>query len=261
MPTLTVAQDDECPELEVRGRPSKASIRSLAERITCLEDSLRLLERIASQANPSTSAQRDRQPAAALDHGTEATVDLHDAIENAKERLGRHERFVEFAGSNWSFALAGVTSRHDRITDAYLDSGGIVRTRENRDQSVIPVVAFTPSLGMFCDGREDCQDRFGVGPLIVATPGVFETDKVPWMLGVGVMFSVRSDSKGSSVGIGLSYAFERMPLLREDFRIGSEAPSDGMGGWLEPVFVDRTTDSWMVVVAFSLGNSRTAGAE
>ena len=120
-------------------------------------------------------------------------------LKEGEERLRQVQLFQEFANGNWSIAFGGI-DRGSHITAAGLDSNGIVKVTATEDQDVLPLVAFTPSLWVgnseqdYDDG--DYNDRFGVGPMIVANPGFVDPDSgSPWLLGVGVMLAVRSASR------------------------------------------------------------------
>ena len=215
------------------------------------------------RSGPGTRTQTNRENEEESDQDEENDREADQVEENEggseQAALGRMQLFQEFANGNWSIAFGGI-DRGSHITAAGLDSNGIVKVTATEDQDVLPLVAFTPSLWVgnseqdYDDG--DYNDRFGVGPMIVANPGFVDPDSgSPWLLGVGVMLAVRTDSRGSSVGIGFAYALERLSMLRDDFRPNERAPLNAMGSPLEPVFENRTTSSWMFVVAFSIGNA------
>ena len=174
-------------------------------------------------------------------------------------KASKQRTFDEFANGNWSVAVVHA-SGGKRITDAIVDSG-VVRVKKTEDQGLRPAVVFSPPLRV---GKRDLikhpdtngyNYRFGWGPMFMATPSVLNLDQnSDWVLGAGLMLAIRTDQRGSSLGIGLAYGVERSRMLREDFRANELAPTDSRGV-LQPIFEDRTTGSWMFVVAFSLGNA------
>ena len=281
-PSPSVAQTNPCPP-EPTGRPSKATVRQLEERIECLKNLRRqavtqsgqgaVEEQLLAGMRRSLS---NRPPAdeealwKAFEDGftnlpgqVDSSSEDWDLVLNAmiardQQQTASHELFDEFANGNWSAAFAAVHGR-SRITAAELDSAGIVRITEKKDEDFQPVVVLTPSLLTGKTDAGEYRDRLGIGPMFVASPGIVGSidEDVPWIMGAGVMLAARTDDRGSSMGIGFGYALERAKALREDFAANMPAPLDGTGGYLEPVFENRTTGSWIFVLAFSLGNANT----
>lgn len=254
-PTLAAAQTaDPCPK-PLGGRPSKATIRSIEARIECLQNTTQsqasLLRLLSVLGQSALSLVDDAEIARAAEATNQEARDL-------EEKSTKQEVFNEFANGNWSLAFGGI-DRGSHITAAELDPNGLVKVTGTGDHDIRPVVAFTPSLwaNNSVDDYDtgEYNDRFGLGPMVVANPGFLDPDgDSPWLVGVGLMLAVRTDNRGSSLGIGFAYALEQLKMLREDFTPNELAPLDAMGSRLEPVFEDRTTSSWMFVVSFSIGN-------
>lgn len=253
---LAEARDDGsdlCPE-EPKGRPSKATIRQIEQRLACLQSQL-----LAKEAMLASSF---LQPTAAKSDATASRQEQEEArkeILRLKEEATRQELFDEFGNGNWSLALAGSRSSSRRIAAAEIDAHGIVRVTENRTRDIMPVAVYTPKLWTGKDQDDKPRLAFGVGPMAVANLGILGLDDdMPQLLGAGIMVSARSDERGSSVGIGIAYTFERAKLLRDEFVPGQPAPLGADGAHLAPLYADRTTEAWMLVVGFSLGNAKAA---
>lgn len=259
LPAQVVGED--CPP-EPEGRPSKATIRLLEERAACFR---RLAAREATAPNLEgflslfmARATEDEKSAVkkAQETAQNAEATAQEAAAEATRKAIQHEVFDEFANGNWSLAF-GELIRGVHITSADLAPGGIVRVTGRGDHDIQPIAVYSPSLWVRGAERDTTEPpRFGLGPMIVSSLGFLDPDSdSSWLLGAGVMLGVRTDSRGSSIGIGLGYALEQLPSLRDDFVPGEVAPLDPMGNPLEPLFEDRTKSAWLLAVSFSVGRA------
>ena len=153
----------------------------------------------------------------------------------------KHGVFTYGAGS-----AAMFPSR--RVIDARLDEKHIVKAVEYADDSVRPllVVSYFPRDLTWGIGNR----RWGFGPMLV-----YDVDNPSENLGLGFMLGVSrsGDAEGPvSFGIGVAYHLDnKARTLREDFAIDQQAPRDGTGAFLEPVYVERTGHSMIVTVTVS----------
>ena len=191
--------------------------------------------------------------------GSEETLNEQAAEERAeaaaKQEKEEAEKHLKFAGSNLGFALAGAHFLGDPlVTKARLDPDGRVQVVETLSRDVRPAVLYSILPWTWKN------DRVGLGPLVVASPGLTE-GQVPVAFGAGLILSVASSDRGSSVGVGLVYALDaRVPTLREDFIPGEMAPMV-MDEAMEPQFVKRTRSTLMLVVSYSPARKKNGGGK
>jgi len=133
------------------------------------------------------------------------------------------------------------------VTNARVAHDGTVEIVEtlNRDIRLAGVYSMMPWTWK--------NDRVGLGPLVVASPGI-EKGQTPITIGAGLLLAVRSSARGGSVGIGVVYGLDaEIKVLREDFIPGELAPVDPATRMrlTEPVYVRKTRSSLMPVVTYS----------
>ena len=135
-----------------------------------------------------------------------------------------------------------------RVIDARLDENHITKAVEYADESVRPllVISYFPRALTWGIGNR----RWGFGPMLA-----YDVSNQTENLGLGFMLGVSrsGDAEGPvSFGIGVAYHLDnKARTLREDFAIDQQAPRDGTGAFLEPVFVERTGHSMIVTVTVS----------
>ena len=217
-------------------RPSRASLEALETLLACQEDQ-RSLEFVGLLPEVQ---------------GFTRAAGAASEVRDTHRQIVTERRFLEFAGVSWGAGL--VRSPGRRITKAVVDSNGVVRATEILEGEVRPVAVLTRFFGK--DKNAPGGRKFGVGPMIVASPGV-GSDKIPTSLGVGLMLGLRTNKRGSAVGVGLAYVVDaNVKALHGDFRDGEAAPVDERRNPLQPQYVSQTTGSWMVTVAYSPAKPR-----
>ena len=169
-----------------------------------------------------------------------------DAREERNETLRQNTKHGVF---NYGAGVATVVPHGEqRIIDARLDVENVVQPLAYAQEEVRPVavVSYFPRDLTWGIGNR----RWGLGPMVI-----FDQDG-PWdNLGLGAMIGVSrsGDSEGPvSFGLGVAYYMDNNSrMLREDFVPREQAPLDGGGGFLQPVFVESTGHFFTAVITIS----------
>lgn len=244
-------------------RHSRHQLRLLEDLGDCLEqakESPAVVVREVLEANPSSARSMKRLTPTDQIMLLREELDEREKIEKAQRSVGvlqareleENKVHQRFAGSNFGFALAGAHFFGDPlVTNARIGHDGTVEIVETLNRDIRLAAVYTIMPWTWND------DRVGLGPLVVASPGI-EESQAPVTIGAGLMLGVRSSARGGSLGIGLVYGLDaEIKVLREDFMPGLPAPVDPVTKMrmTEPVYVRKTRSSLMVVVTYSPSGS------
>lgn len=154
--------------------------------------------------------------------------------------------------------LTGDLGASERVSDAIVDAGGIVRV--NKKDNVRNRVMLE-SHYFFC--KKNCEDgdelaTLGWGPFMAIQPG---DEEIVDAMGMGFMIGLRraSSRSGQSFNIGIGAVVDpSVKILGDEFAENQPAPVDGTGAPLSIRFQERDQWGWMVLFSFTWGEGDDA---